>query len=96
MALGEYIGASREAMSAVRQVVAHRDWERLDVAVEFYSESFSRLRHYLERFGVAEADASDLSALRQLDIMHRRVMRQLSWHMRHTEQDLETIGKLLH
>ena len=95
MALGEYIGASRDAIAAVRQVVARSDWKRLDVAVEFYGEAFSRLRHYLERFGMSESNESEIAALRQLDIMHRKVMRQLTWHMRHTEEDLETIGKLI-
>lgn len=96
MALAEYIGASRDAIAVVRQVVSRRDWNRLDLAIEFYGETFSRLRQYLERFGMAEANEDEISGLRQLDIMHRKVMRQLSWHMRNTEQDLETIGKILH
>lgn len=96
MALGEYIVATRDAVAAVRQVVARRDWQRLDAAVEFYGESFSRLRSYLERFGRNEASDTDISELRQLDIMHRKVMRQLSLHMRHIEEDLDTIGRQLH
>lgn len=96
MALGEYIGASCDAVAAVRQIVSRRDWQRLDIAIEFYGETFSRLRQYLERFGMNRADEADIAALRQLDIMHRKVMRQLSRHMQHTEEDLETIGKLLH
>jgi len=36
-----------------------------------------------------------MSALRQLDIMHRKVMRRLSGHMRRTEEDLEMIGQQL-
>jgi len=96
MALGEYIGATRDAVAAVRRVVSRRDWQRLDAAVEFYGESFSRLRNYLERFGRNEASDADISELRQLDIMHRKVMRQLSRNMRHTEEDLETIGRLMH
>ncbi len=96
MALTEYIGASRDAMIAVRQVIERRDWQRLDTAVEFYGESFARLRHYLERFGTDETNEVEMSGMRQLDIMHRKVMRQLSWHMRHTEEDLETISRMLH
>ena len=96
MALAEYIGASRDAMNAVRQVIERRDWQHLDTAVEFYGESFARLRHYLENFGTDTVNnAEDMNSMRQLDIMHRKVMRQLSWHMRHTQDDLETISKLL-
>ncbi len=96
MALAEYIGASRDAMIAVRQVIERRDWQQLDTAVEFYGESFIRLRHYLERFGTDEANEAEVSSMRQLDIMQRKVMRQLSQHMRHTEEDLQTINKMLH
>jgi len=95
MALGEYIGASRDAMTAVRRIVERRDWTRLDTAVEFYGESFSRLRHYLERFGTDGAAEKELSSLRQLEIMHRKVMRQLSRHMQHTREDMAEIDRLL-
>jgi len=95
MALAEYIGASQDAIAALRQVVTRRDWNRLDTSVAFYGESFSRLRHYLERFGMDGAEEAEVSALQQLHIMHRKVMRQLSWHMRHTEEDLAMIGKLM-
>jgi len=96
MALGEHIGASRDAMNAVRQVVNRCDWEQLDSAVELFGAAFSRLRGYLERNGLRDAREEDLAGLRQLGIMHRKVMRQLSWHMRHTEEDLETINRMLH
>jgi len=95
MALTAYIGASRDAMTAVRQVIERRDWQRLDTAVEFYGESFARLRHYLEHSGTDAANEEEMNNMRQLDIMHRKVMRQLSWHMRHTQDDMETIDKLL-
>ena len=96
MALDEHIVASREAMEAVRQVVNRRDWNHLDSAVELFGAVFSRLRCYLERYGLADAREDELAGLRQLDIMHRKVMRQLSWHMRHTEEDLETVSRMLH
>jgi len=96
MVLNEYITASQQAMHAVRQVVNHRDWQRLDSAVELFGSTFSGLRQYLERFGLSDAAEADIAGLRQLDIMQRKVMRQLSWHMRHTEEDLQTINRMLH
>jgi len=95
MPLNEYISASHDAMMAVSRVIERRDWQRLDAAVELFSKVFSGLHRHLERFGTAEASEAEMSALRQLDIMHRKVMRRLSGHMRRTEEDLEMIGQQL-
>ncbi|MDQ6986366.1 MAG: hypothetical protein Q9M25_01015 [Mariprofundaceae bacterium] len=95
MVLNEYIIASQEAMNGVRRVVQQRDWQRLDSAVELFGSTFSSLRQYLERFGLSDAEESDIAGLRQLDIMQRKVMRQLSWHMRHTEEDMQTLSRML-
>ncbi|MDX8391200.1 MAG: hypothetical protein R8K53_01335 [Mariprofundaceae bacterium] len=95
MVLNEYISASQEAMNGVRRVVQQRDWERLDSAVKLFSSTFSSLRQYLERFGLSDAEESDIAGLRQLDIIQRKVMRQLSWHMRHTEEDMQTLSRML-
>ena len=92
-ALGDYIGASREAMGAVRQIVMRRDWERIELAVEMYQESFSRMRNYLQRFAVDEIADAELNDLRQLDIEQRKVMRELGKHMRRTEEDIATLGR---
>ncbi len=84
----ELLDAYERELETLRRMVFHRQWADLEVQVSALEKVKGQLQEALQAQGM---DDETRLGLEQLSIKHRRIMRQLSEHMRQTQEDLEQV-----
>jgi len=85
------IDASMRAMSDIRMILLGGDMGQLDKAMLVFHEAFEPVRQYIERFGTGKATEEEMGRLRQLEMMHHKVMRSIMGKMHNVQEDILVI-----
>ncbi len=85
------IDASMRAMSDIRMILLGGDMGRLDKAMLVFHEAFEPVRQYIERFGTGKTTEEERGRLRQLEMMHHKVMRSIMGKMHNVQEDILVI-----
>ncbi|MDQ6959225.1 MAG: hypothetical protein Q9M24_08970 [Mariprofundaceae bacterium] len=89
--LSQRIEASMRAMNGMRMILLGGDMGRLDKAMLVFHEAFEPVRQYLERFGTGNTTEEEMARLRQLEMMHHKVMRSIMKKMHNVQEDILVI-----
>jgi len=89
--LSQHIDASMRAMNGMRTVLLGGDMGRLDKAMLAFHEAFEPVQQYIERFGTGNTTEEEMARLRQLEMMHHKVMRSITEKMHNVEEDILVI-----
>lgn len=89
--LSQHIEASMRAMSDIRTVLLGGDMGQLDKAMLVFHDAFEPVQQYIERFGNGNTTEEEMARLRQLEMMHHKVMRSITEKMHNVEEDILVI-----
>jgi len=91
VSLSQRIEASMRAMDGVRAILLGGDMGRLDKAMLVFHEVFEPVQQYIEKFGTGNITEEEMARLRQLEMMHHKVMRSMMSKMHNVREDIRII-----
>jgi len=87
----QHIDESMKAMNAMRRLLHGRDLNDLDKAETVFLEAFKSVKKHIETYGIVRASEKELAYLRQLEVMHHKVLRLMMDKMHNLEEDIQVI-----
>jgi len=87
----QHIEAGMQAMNGIRIILLGGDMGRLDNAMFVFHETFESVQHYIEKFGIGKITEEEKARLRQLEMMHHKVMRSMMGKMHNVREDIRVI-----
>jgi len=93
--LSQRIEASMRAMNGIRMVLLGGDMGRLDKAMLVFHEAFEPVRQYItDKKGdvpFLSLTEEEMARLRQLEMMHHKVMRSITKKIHNVQEDILVI-----